>query len=127
MVVVALALMVALAALDAALGSDTLPTGLFIVGPLLVAARGTPRATGAVAAVAVALAVATGLITGTLHSGADWLRVVVVGVGGAVAIWIATLRSGSEEAERRQHTARDELEVILEAVADGITAQERTG
>ena len=44
-----------------------------------------------------------------------------------LAVWIAGLRSASEDAEREQHSAREQLQFMLGAVADGITAQDRTG
>jgi PAS domain S-box-containing protein len=128
MVVVAgVGLMVALAALDVAVGGTTLLVDLFILGPLLTAARGTPRATAVVAAIAVVLAVVVGTLGGMLSSADDWLRVVLVGVGGCIAIWIASLRAGTEAAERSEHAARLELQVMLESVADAITAQDSTG
>ena len=127
MAAVALAVMSALAVLAFALGGRILPVELFIVGPLLAAARSTPRTTVAVAAVALALALAVALTSGKLSTTEDGLGLVVVAVGGGLAVWIAALRTGIEEAEREQHSAREELQVMLGAVADAITAQDRSG
>jgi PAS domain S-box-containing protein len=127
MAAVALALMAGLAVLAAAVGGTTVPIELFLVGPLLVAARGTPRATAAMGAVALVLAVAVALINGKLGTTDHSLGLAVVVIGGVLAVWIASLRTGTEKAEREQHSAREELQVMLGAVADGITAQDRTG
>ena len=127
MAAVALALMAGLAVLAVAVGGTTVPIELFLVGPLLVAARGTARATAAIAAVALVLAVAVALINGKLATVGDGLAFAVVVVGGVLAVWIASLRTDTEQAEREEHSAREELQVMLGAVADGITAQDRTG
>jgi len=77
--------------------------------------------------VALALALAVAAINGSLGETDVVTGLGVVVVGGVLAVWIAALRSGSEDAEREQHSAREELQVMLGAVADGITAQDRTG
>ena len=127
MTAVSLAVMLGFCVLATALGGSALPVELFLVGPLLVATRGTPRTTAAVGVVALALALAVAAINGSLGETDVVTGLGVVVVGGVLAVWIAALRSGSEDAEREQHSAREELQVMLGAVADGITAQDRTG
>ena len=127
MTAVSLAVMLGFAVLATALGGSTFPVELFFVGPLLVATRGTPRTTAAVSVVALALALAVAAINGSLGEPDVVTGLGVVVVGGVLAAWIASLRSASEDAEREQHSAREELQVMLGAVADGITAQDRTG
>ena len=127
MTAVSLAVMLGFAVLATALGGSTFPVELFLVGPLLVATRGTPRTTAAVSVGALALALAVAAINGSLGETDVVTGLGVVVVGGVLAVWIAALRSASEDAEREQHSAREELQVILGAVADGITAQDRTG
>jgi PAS domain S-box-containing protein len=100
---------------------------LGLLAALLAAARATPRATALVTAVAIAVSLVVGALTGMLDELDDWLLVVVVALVGAMATWIATLRAGTEAAERSQHASRDELQVMLESVADAITAQDATG
>jgi PAS domain S-box-containing protein len=127
MAAVALVVMVVIAVVAAVVGGSAFPLELFIVGPLLLAARGSARATAALGGVAFLLALAVALITSELGSTEDLTALVVVVVGSGLAVWVAALRSASERAERVQHSARDELQVMLGAVADGITAQDRTG
>ena len=127
MTAVSLAVMLGFAVLATALGGSTFPVELFLVGPLLVATRGTPRTTAAVSVGALALALAVAAINGSLGETDVVTGLGVVVVGGVLAVWIAALRSASEDAEREQHSAREELQVMLGAVADGITAQDRTG
>ena len=121
--VAALAITVALAIGDAVAGGSAIVSGLFIVGPLLAAARTGPRDTAIVAATGIVLAIAVGAVVGTLGEADHWLRVAVVAAGGALAIWIASLRAGTEAAEAALRSSRDQLSLILGAVADGITVQ----
>src|SRR5262249_14291163 len=124
---VSLAVTLALAGLAIALGGTTFPIEFFLIGPLLVAARGTPRATAVMSVAALVIALGVAAINGGLGGAHDVTGLSVIVVGGAVAVWIAARRSASEQAEREQHAAREELQVMLGAVADGITAQDRTG
>jgi PAS domain S-box-containing protein len=55
-------------------------------------------------------------------------RMVGLGVfAGALGGWVAARRTGTGRAVREQRSAPEELAVMLEAVADGVTAQDRTG
>jgi PAS domain S-box-containing protein len=91
----------AFAAIDALVGGAALPYGLLILPPLLMAARSSARTTALVAAYSLALALFLG-IPDEISDTVDYLlRVLMVATGGALAVWIASLRQRAEETESR--------------------------
>jgi PAS domain S-box-containing protein len=119
-VLLSLAVATLVGAIDALFGPDVVLTGLLVAAPLLASTRVGPLPTALVAAYAVAVAVLAGILNNHFADTDHVLRVGALVAAGAVAIWIADLA-------RRVRSSRDELRVILEGVADGVTAQDRTG
>ena len=110
----------AVGAVDAVAGGDVILIALLSAGPLVAATRLGPRPTAAVSAYALAVAILLGVPTEDLGSADHAIRVAVLAAICLVAVWAADLA----ERLRRSH---DQLEAILENVADGVTAQEPGG
>ncbi|MDX6672038.1 MAG: hypothetical protein QOI91_2401 [Solirubrobacteraceae bacterium] len=110
----------AIAALDAAVGGPLVLITLLSAGPLLASTRLGPGATAAVGAYALGLGVLLGVPD---HNFATSDHIVRLGILAAIcgaALWVALLGD-------RLRRSRDQLRVILEGVADGVTAQDRSG
>src|SRR5438093_1037465 len=95
----ALVLATALAAVDAAVGGEAILIGLFVLSPLLVAARGGARTTAIAAGYTLLLATLVGIADKDFLGVDHLLRMAVVASGGSLAIWIASLRERAEQAE----------------------------
>lgn len=89
--VAALGVVVVLAVLDLALGTEVQFAGSVVIAPFLAAAMLGPRSTSVVAAAALvaALVVSFSNEAGELESG---VRLLVVGGGGALAVWLSDHR-----------------------------------
>src|SRR5829696_5470444 len=101
--------------------------GALVVGPLLAAARTDALLTACVGAYAVVLALLVGFPNGMFGTEEHLLRCLPVAIGAIVGVWIGGLRRSAETATRELAASRDELEVILRGVADGITAEAPDG
>lgn len=110
----------AIAAVDAAVEGAIMLIALLSVGPLLGSVRLGPGRTAILSAYALALGVLLGPVDGIFAGGAHLLRLAVLAASCGVAMWIALLSD-------RLRSSRDLLKVILEGVADGVTAQDRSG
>ena len=117
----AAALTTALALVDTAVGDSNLLLNALVLGPLLAAARSSPRATAAVGLYAVALAAASGLWNENFLEGEHFARLPTIVGGSVLAGWIANLRQRSERT--REHLiAQNALAVTLveaRSLADG--------
>jgi PAS domain S-box-containing protein len=109
-----------LAIVDLPLGHSAVLISFLAAGPVVAAARAGPRSTALVGAYAVAVGILLGVADHIFGHTEHLLRVGVVVVLSALAVWIAGL------AERLRRS-RDELRVILEGVADGVVAQDPAG
>ena len=108
----AAALTTLLAAIDAAI-PHTVLLGAFVLGPLLAAARSGVRETIALAIYAFTLGVAAGLWNDIPFLGDEHLtRLLALGIGSSVSIWIATLRVAGERTTN-QLLAQNALAVTL--------------
>jgi PAS domain-containing protein len=107
-------------AVDAFVGGDVILIALLSAGPLVAATRLGPRPTAAVSAYALAVGILLGVPIDDLGSADHAIRIAVLAAICLVAVWAADL------AERLRHS-RDQLEAILENVADGVTAMEPGG
>jgi PAS domain S-box-containing protein len=110
----------AVGVLDAFAGGDVILIALLSAGPLVASTRLGPRPTAAVSAYAIAVGIALGVPIDELGSVDHAVRVAVLTAICLVAVWAADLA----ERLRRSH---DQLEAILDNVADGVTAQEPGG
>jgi PAS domain S-box-containing protein len=95
-VLLALAAIGVVLAIDAALGDTAVLAELLVAGPLIAAAGATTRQTAGVALLAFAISVPAGLLSDAFGSGAHVTGIVVVGVGGVVSVLIARLRTARE-------------------------------
>ena len=101
-------------AINIAAGSRALLAELLVAGPLIAATGATVRQTGAVAVLALALAVPIALFSDAMGSGAPATGIVVVAVGGVLAVVIARLR-----AQRERDAARLQVQYgVARALAD---------
>lgn len=87
---------VLLATVDVVAGTGTVLTTVLVVPPLVVATRSDPRPTAAVAVLAFVLAVVLGFANDEFGNGTHLVRLLVVGTGGGLAVWIADLRRRAE-------------------------------
>src|SRR3954469_12882996 len=110
----------AVGVVDAFAGGDVVLIALLSAGPLVAATRLGPRPTAAVAADALAVGILLALPSDDVGSADHAIRVAVLAAICLVAVWAADL------AERLRRS-RDQLEAILDNVADGVTAQEPGG
>ena len=126
----ALAAMAVVIAVDAAEGSMAVLAELLVLGPLIAATGATVRQTEAVAGLALLLAVPVGLLSDSFGSGAHITGMVVVAVGGLLALLIARLRAQRErDAARLQvqydlaralgeaHSSKEGIPRLLQAIA----------
>jgi PAS domain S-box-containing protein len=110
----------AVGVVDAFAGGDFIVIALLSAGPLVASTRLGTRTTALIAAYAVAVGIAVGVPQDEFGSVDHAVRVAVLAAICLVAIWAADL------AERLRRS-RDQLQAILENVADGVTAQEPGG
>src|SRR4051794_27865229 len=124
----ALALLVALFALDLVTGTSPVLIPLYVLGPLLAATGGHARAVAGVGVVAVLLAVARAISLPELDQEA--VRVATVALGGLLATWVAALRDRRAEALGTARTQSDRCETLLTAlseVGEGMVVLEANG
>ncbi len=114
------AIVTAIAIVDAVVGGDVILISLMSAGPLIAATRLGPRTTGVIAAYAVLAAVAVGGLSDDLGTQSFVIRTSVLSTICLAAVWMAELGE-------RLRRSRDQLQAILENVADGVTAQEPGG
>jgi PAS domain S-box-containing protein len=86
----------AIAALDIALGEQTVLIGVLVLAPLVTAMVGSVRSTAVVYALSVATGLALGCADDFFGSSDHLLRLASPVLGGAVAIWVAHLRTSRE-------------------------------
>jgi serine phosphatase RsbU (regulator of sigma subunit)/PAS domain-containing protein len=98
---------VLVAVVDLVAGPDTVLISLLVVPPLVVATRDAPKETAAVAGFAFLLGTLLGFPNDEFASGSHLVRLLVVGSGGALAIWIADLRERAERERRRMSFVAD--------------------
>jgi PAS domain-containing protein len=112
-----------LAAFDIGGGVHVVPAVLFVLAPLAVALRGSPRDTALTAALAVPLAIAVGVTSETGGTGRWVLAIAGVAAGSALAVWLAALRVRADDRARRLRALTSALGALGEAVtitgADG--------
>jgi PAS domain S-box-containing protein len=116
-----LAIIGALAAVDAAGSPGTMIIGTVVLAPFVVSLLAGPRETAVVAAVALVVVVVSGVWNHNFDAGAYYLRVVVVLVGGAVAVVAAGARNRTTRDRVRFGLLSD-----LADVADGHLSLEET-
>jgi PAS domain S-box-containing protein len=97
----ALAAVIAVAALDAAVGGRAVLVELLLAGPLIAATRASPAQTGIVAILALALAIPLALTSDTFGSTEHVTGAVAVAVGGALCVVISYQRARREENSAR--------------------------
>jgi PAS domain S-box-containing protein len=119
-VLLAFGLATVVAVVDALVGRSAVLIGALIPAPIVAAARAGPRATALVGAYAVCLAVVLGVPNHIFGHTDHLLRVGFVTMAAGLSVWVARLG----ELLRR---SGEELRVILEGVADAITAQDASG
>ena len=105
---------------DAVLGGDVVLIALLTAGPLIAATRLSAKTTAAISLYAIVVALFLGFPLDEAGSADHLVRVAVLAAICLVAVWAADLA----DRLRRSH---DQLEAILENVADGVTAQEPGG
>ena len=99
--------------IDATAGDSAILIGLVVVGPLLAAFGAGGRATAMVAVYALAVALLLGIPNDVFGDAQDHLtRVATVGVGGAIAVWIAWARQRERVARRRYSLIAETSDVV---------------
>jgi PAS domain S-box-containing protein len=96
-----LLLATALAGVDLVVTDAVIPIGLLTLSLFLVAARAGPRGSAVAAGYALVLAVLLGISADDFGSTDHLLRILVVTIGGALAIWFAWVRDQAERLETR--------------------------
>lgn len=117
--IAAVTVVAVLAVLDLALGPDVHFTGSLVVAPFLASAMVSPRSTFGVFALAV---VAGAVLAGVNDEGTfeSTTRLIVVGAGGGLAVWLAARR---ERRERELATVTRVAEVAQQAVLTDVPAR----
>ena len=110
----------AIAVVDAVVGGDVILISLMSAGPLVAATRLGPRTTAVVALYAIVAAQVVGGSLDHLSTQNYAVRMAVLTTICLAAVWMAELGE-------RLRRSRDQLQAILENVADGVTAQEPGG
>jgi PAS domain S-box-containing protein len=96
--VAGLVLVVAISLLSALTSNNTFPIVLLIIAPLVTCTRSGRREVVAVSAASLAAVVVVGAIDHGFGTSQDWRRLLIVGVGAAMAVWIAGIRESREHA-----------------------------
>jgi phosphoserine phosphatase RsbU/P len=127
---VAILALVALTILDITADVHIVPVVYYVIAPLAVATRGTPRQTAWVAAAAVPLATIVA-IGSNMSTTARWvLAIAGVAAGGALAVWLANLRTRAEvQAHRLGELSQVEqvLTSALGALGEAVTVLDESG
>jgi len=113
--VLALLAMAAIAAVDIAIGSEHVLAELLLAGPLIAALGATPKQTLLTAAIALGVALPLGVASDSFLSTAHVMGLVVVAVGGALAVVIARLRYQRERDAARLQVQYGVARAIAEA------------
>jgi PAS domain S-box-containing protein len=95
--VIGLVIVVVVAVLNASLGTNTVPITLLILGPLVTCTRSGPRATIAVTAAALLALIIIGN-PAHVFSSLQLRRLLILGTGSGMAIWISVIREARERA-----------------------------
>jgi PAS domain S-box-containing protein len=103
---------------DLATGDETVLVPAYVLGPLTAAVAARPRSTAALAVGTTALATVELARHGM--SGQDVVRVVTVGAGSAVAVWVAELRARLQRLNRELGEAFGLLDVAFGHAPVGI-------
>ncbi|HEX6457418.1 MAG TPA: PAS domain S-box protein [Thermoleophilaceae bacterium] len=85
-----------IAVLNGFVWTSAVPLGLLILGPLVAATRSRPRDVAVVAMIAFAAALLLGVPHDYFLNGQHLTRLLIVAVGGGMAIWIAGIRQDRE-------------------------------
>jgi PAS domain S-box-containing protein len=105
----------AVAAVDLAVGEDTVLIELLLVGPVIAAFGATPGHTAIVALFAVAVAIPLSITTGDFGSSDELIRLAAVGLVSGLAVGIARLRSDRERDAARLAVQYGVARVLAEA------------
>jgi PAS domain S-box-containing protein len=105
----------AVAAVDLAVGDDTVLVELLLIGPVVAAFGASPSHTAIVALFALAIAVPLGLTSDEFGSADQLTRLAAVGLVGGLAVGIARLRSDRERDTARLSVQYGVARVLAEA------------
>jgi PAS domain S-box-containing protein len=105
----------AVAAVDLAVGQDTVLVELLLIGPVVAAFGATPGQTAIVALFALAIAIPLGLTTDDFGSTDQLIRLAAVGLVSGLAVGIARLRSDRERDTARLAVQYGVARVLAEA------------
>ena len=111
----ALAVLVVVAALDALIGAGAMLVELLLAGPLIAATRATVLQTVIVAALALVISIPLGLVSDAFFEAAHVTGMLAVAVGGVLAVLIASLRTGRERDAARLAVQYGVARVLAEA------------
>ena len=123
----ALGVVTAFAVLDIVVGDQAVLVELLVAGPLLAAVGTDARRTQIVAVYALLLSVPLGLAGDEFGSLQHLVGILSVGIGGALAVALSSLRSRERSAREGATRARDELDAMLGGIADAVTGQSPDG
>jgi PAS domain S-box-containing protein len=112
---VAVAVALGIFGLDAALGVNTMLTGTFVAAPIIAAIGAGPRATARVLALSTVLALLSGALNDEFGTVDHLTRMLPVVLGGALAVYVANLRSQREQAALRLETQYGVARTFTEA------------
>ena len=124
----ALGVMLALAALDVAVGARAVLVELVVAGPLIASMRLGPRDTAYVAALALAISIPLGAASDAFGAPEHVIGIVAVALGGALGVAIAALRTAREvdaahlQAQYRTARVLAEAESLEDAGTDLLEA-----
>ncbi|MFN2617824.1 MAG: SpoIIE family protein phosphatase [Thermoleophilaceae bacterium] len=113
----ALGVITAIAAVDAATEGSAVLIGLLVAGPLVAAGGASPRATAVVALYALGLALFLGVADDFFGSANHLSRVLVVAVGGSLTVVISYLRERRERDSTRLRVQYGVARVLADAEA----------
>jgi PAS domain S-box-containing protein len=105
----------AVAAVDLAVGQDTVLVELLLIGPVVAAFGASPSHTAIVALFALAVAIPLGLTTDEFGSSDQLIRLAAVGLVSGLAVGIARLRSDRERDTARLAVQYGVARVLAEA------------
>lgn len=116
------------------LASDESFTTIYILPPLALAIVERPRPVALVAGVSVALSFASGAWNDVFFEFGHWTRILVVAVGGALAVLAAQARTGLYRSRSQAVAARKtaeatgrRLDAILGALTEAVTVHDANG
>ncbi|MEA2364026.1 MAG: hypothetical protein QOD71_3171 [Thermoleophilaceae bacterium] len=105
----------AVAAVDLAVGKDTVLVELLLIGPVVAAFGASPGHTGVVALFALGVAIPLGLTSDSFGTSDQLTRLAAVGLVGGLAVGIARLRSDRERDASRLSVQYGVARVLAEA------------